>query len=81
MSARLEPRTITRRWICESKSTKGVQFSPMRTFLANTGFNEHQLIACAGYLRYLFEKSLVEWSVRGISIEDFIIFGEAEAGK
>jgi hypothetical protein len=27
MSARLEPRTITRRWICERKSTKGVQFS------------------------------------------------------
>jgi hypothetical protein len=39
------------------------------------------LIACAGYLRYQFEKSLVEWSVRGISIEDVIIFGEAEAGK
>jgi hypothetical protein len=27
MSARLEPRTITRRWICENTSTKGVQFS------------------------------------------------------
>jgi hypothetical protein len=33
-------------------------------------------MTCAGYLRYPFDKSLVEWSVWGISIEDVIIFGQ-----